>query len=407
MFRYFVWLLLCLPTQLLLGQLDSALLSLIRDNHYYLRPAASVWEGSAIPIIQEAVTNAQFILVGEQHGIREPGDFTEYLYSQLRNEGFNHLALEVSPFMAQTLEENLRANPSNLSTLEEKYPMAYPFYNNEDDLSMLERAVANDDQDIWGLDQVFVVEARMLFGKMEAMAKTESQQSLARSYFEQATEKFNAAMQSGNFNDIMLFALEKEDFEALRSEFSQREFPIVHEMLDQLGETQQIYQAWYEGRGYDNNNERIRLMKKNFYNYYHRAVSGGDIFPQVIFKFGSNHMQKGLTPVHVFDLGNLAHELAIENGLHSVHFLINGLQGEAYNALQGTQPFDHAEDFDQNFMHAVQADKSEGGWHVFDLRPLRQLRLKNAELQLKNLIFGFDFWILVPKADALRSFRDK
>ena len=115
-------------------------------------------------------------------------------------------------------------------------------------------------------------------------------------------------------------------------------------------------------------------------------------------------MQRGLTPVNVFDLGNLAHELAQQNGMHSVHIKFNGLKGETHHPLQGSQVFDHWKELDPHFKYALEKEGVVEGWYLIDLRPLRQLRLKYANTSLKTLIFGFDFWIIVPEASALKSF---
>ena len=65
-------------------------------------------------------------------------------------------------------------------------------------------------------------------------------------------------------------------------------------------------------------------------------------------------MRKGLSPVNMFDLGNMAHELATQNGMHSVHFLFNAIRGSSFNPLQGAHAFDHWDDLDPHIRFAIE-----------------------------------------------------
>ena len=392
-------------TMPLQAQIDSSLVQLLEQHIHPLTITEHGFEsGEATDLLMDAVKTSQFILIGEQHGIQEIGQFTRHIYSVAQEQDYRHLALEVSPFMAENLEQRVKQGIDSLMAFDRRFPYSIPFYGNNSDFPMLQHGLEKEGSDFWGLDQVFIVEPRSLFGKLEQLATTQDAKALAKKYRQMAEEKVTAAMQSGKFDEIILFQLSEDDFGALRQSFPKEKHLLPSQIIDQMQKTRNIYQAWFDGRGYDNNYERIQLMKDNFFQYYHSAVMGGEAIPKVLFKFGSNHMQRGLTPVNVFDLGNMANELATQNGLHSVHILINGLKGETHHPLQGKQAFDQWEDLDPHFQIALEGVRPSSNWQLIDLRPLRQMRLKEADADLKRIIFGFDFWIVVPEAKALDPF---
>ncbi len=388
-----------------LAQIDTSLALLIKDHtHDLMISKGGLVPGKSTSILQDAVIGSQFVLIGEQHGIVEVGQFSDRLYAMAQREGYRHLALEVSPFMAEELEKKVKMGKDSLMALDQHLPFSIPFYNNKNDFSMLANALDQEGNDYWGLDQVFIVEPRSLFGKLMDIAPNDEARALAKQYYEQGRMKINNAMKSGKFDEVILFQLTEEDYQALDKVFPTEENLLASEIIEHLRKTREIYQAWFDGRIYENNELRINLMKENFYRYYHSAVVGGEPLPKVLFKFGSNHMQRGLTSVNVFDLGNLAHELSLQNGMKSIHILFNGLKGESHNPLRGNQSFDQWEDLDPHFQFALTDKREAEPWLLVDLRPLRQERLKNVDSKLKNIIFGFDFWILVPVATPLQAF---
>ena len=387
------------------SQLDTTLAETLLRNTYLLDLTDDGFQGDdALDQIDSAIVGSQFIMVGEQHGIKEVGHFTDRLYTLAQQEGYRHLALEVSPFMAQELEQRIKRGVDSLINLDKAMPFSIPFYNNRDDVQMLINALENPIADYWGLDQVFIVELRFLFHKLSRIAHSNVSRQLALEYFEKGKSMTEQAMQSGKFKEVLLFNLHPEDFSKLKAAFPKPDNLQAWEIINHIQKSQEIYQAWFEGRGYDNNLIRIELMKQNFYNYYHAATSGGELFPKVLFKFGSFHMGRGLTPVNMFDLGSLVHELSIQNEMHSVHFLFNAIRGSSFNPLQGAQTFDHWDDLDPHIQYAIEKKGTSDSWYLIDLRPIRQLRLKHTDADLRTRIFAFDFWVMVPEASPLTSF---
>ena len=262
------------------GQIDTTLAEAMAANIYSLEITSDGFEGDALLQIDSAMEGSQFILIGEQHGIKEVGQFTDRLYRLAEPRGYRHLALEVSPFMAQALEKRVGMGRDSLVTFDKAFPFSIPFYNNGDDVDMLTNALQDPVADYWGLDQVFMVEPRFLFHKLSKLAKTDSPRQLALEYYEKGKKVIDSAMQSGKFNEVLLFQLQAEDFIKLHRAFPRSGDLQASEIINHIEKTKNIYRAWFEGRIYDNNLQRIGLMKENFYNYYHAAVASGEFFSQ-------------------------------------------------------------------------------------------------------------------------------
>ncbi len=71
----------------------------------------------------------------------------------------------------------------------------------------------------------------------------------------------------------------------------------------------------------ENNATRVELIKRNFL----RQLQGPDgQLPErrALIKMGSVHAGRGRTPMHVYDIGNFAAELAFAQGGESFHVLV-------------------------------------------------------------------------------------
>ena len=59
-------------------------------------------QGPGFDFLVDAAVDAQFVMVGESHNVKEIPQFTSHLFRQLHERyGFNYLALEDGPFIAE------------------------------------------------------------------------------------------------------------------------------------------------------------------------------------------------------------------------------------------------------------------------------------------------------------------
>ena len=80
-----------------------------------------------------------------------------------------------------------------------------------------------------------------------------------------------------------------------------------------------IYTDYSAGRYYQNNTVRSKLMKTNFNTYYTNYVNTKKAAPKAFFKFGSNHVSKGLSPLGILDLGDFMDQFSQMKNQQSIH----------------------------------------------------------------------------------------
>ncbi|MDX1477623.1 MAG: hypothetical protein R3301_07930 [Saprospiraceae bacterium] len=387
----------------------DAFVETIREHVHTLTLNGGQVSGAGGILLNERVAESQFVLLGEQHGLAEVQAFGAALYDLAHQHGYRYFAVETDPVAAARVE--LMASPSaqesEATAFFQTHQMAIPFFYSQEGMEMARaiHATGGGTPLFWGLDQVFVVEPRLIFTELVELAPHEQARNLASDYLARAHKLFGEAMGSGDPSGVILMQLTSAEFEELRSAFKGEQGAV--EMIDQMQLSQEIYRYWYDGQYYLNNSVRSDLMKRLFRNYYYQAVERDGAPPKVVFKFGSNHCVRGLTRTHIYDLGSTVAGLADMNATRSLHLRLTGARGTAFNALQGPQAFDAVADWHPWLQEAldeiVSADRD--GWVLVDLRPLRHLRLKDADEEIKSLVFGFDLWIIIPAASPVTPFR--
>lgn len=397
--------LLVLPT--LLSSQDSLLVATIQQNSYSLSVNEGTFSGEGAKVLQEAMQGQQFLLVGEQHGIVEVGTFTNALLAAAQPLGFQYFCIETDPFIAKKLEALVGEGKSALDAFVRSFPMAIPFYDNSEDFPMLQTALQTSTGDLpklWGVDQVFAAAPRYLFQRLSEIAPNAAAKAMAEDYLKQGQAGIQAAMKSGDFNQMILNTLQAEDFERLLNAFGNEPQLESTQIIQGMLKTKEIYAAWYAGKYHQNNYIRSKLMKRQFMQYYREAEKLTST-PKVVFKFGATHTYRGLSYYHIFDLGNLVAELAAMNEMESLHIHFSGIKGKASSGLQGVQSFDQQKDIAPEIWAGI-ADRASGDdWIMVDMRPLREKFGRRKLKPIKSEVFNYDFWIFVPEATPVTTIR--
>lgn len=389
-----------LSTAQMYAQTDSSLVQFILDHTHEIDVRENKLQGDGSEIIREALEGSQFVLIGEQHGIEEVGHFTHVLFEECQSLDYKYLALEVSPMMA---EEMQRRVPEGLDAWKQfalQYPFGVAFYDNGQDYSMLKSGV--DNAIIWGLDQVFIAESRILMSRLVEVATSDQQKSMAEKYRQIGKDGAQSAMQSMQMTDLLLFRMTDSLLSEFRRAFAGHEEAI--EILYEIEKSRDIYQAYFDKNYYGNNKLRIDLMKEHFLSYYEEAQEKDASVPKVVLKFGAYHMYRGFSPVQMLDLGNLTHELAIINGHHTVSFAFMGLKGASSNPMTGVQEFDNTTEMDPHLAEALDQKVLSESYYLVDFRPLRYRNLSKLKEDLVDRIYAFDFGVFVPEANPLQAF---
>lgn len=349
-------------------------------------------------VLQPKLQNSQFVLVGEQHGIAEVGEFTNHIFKACSELGYKNLCIETDPIVASNIETFAKEpNPvDKAKALDKQLPLSVPFYNNSNDYQMFQ-AVVKAGGKLWGIDQALMTQFRLNFSHLIEHTDDKSFKSRLTEELTKAEAAFEKTMTTKDFGAPYIFKYDEQTHKELLELAPTKEERRVIELL---WETRTIYSYNFSGQYYLNNSTRCELMKKQFMDYY-KSAQQTEALPKVVFKMGANHAGRGLNSTNVYDVGNLASEIANSNGMRSVHITVRGIRGtQAVGnpfAPNPYQEFDNADSYPQEIQALIESVSE--GYLVVNLEELKgQARKFSAEMQ--TFIFRYDVLILVADAKA-------
>jgi hypothetical protein len=370
--------------------------------------------GPSAEVLRTAMVEAQFVALGEDHGIRQIPEFAAALCAELAPHGFHHMALEIGTYVAPDLEKMARSadGAKQLAEFEKKYPETIAFYNWQEEFAMVQKcesAASPGHMTIWGLDQEFMGATGFLADRILATNPGPEAKAAIEMLLKEATEARLSAAKSGNPGDLFMMTAKQEELDHLRDLLKKQGKPEAQRLFDAFLVSREIYQKNMSGDYYKSNRERALLMKKNFSEPFAASSQSNGVLPKVFFKFGAYHMFRGINPLHSSELGNLISEAAEANQLKSVHILIVGLKGEKLHFVgigkpAEAAPLDLAGDKDSPFLvlKPLFDAQVENSWTLYDLRALRDGFSKYGKVdpELERVIFGYDFVVFIPDPKA-------
>lgn len=389
----------------------------VLKNRYALTLSGDNLGGSALSVLRPAVQDAQFVLVGEDHGIAQIPAIVGTLCDQLMPAGFHTMALEVGPLAAHNLEAWVRdpGGRGQLTAFEKQYPANIAFYNWSEEFDLLSRCSAKTigPFDLWGLDQELMGSSGWILTKILEQKPGPNAAREARHLLQKNDEAYAAAAKSGNPGELFMLSASDDELNGLRDALRKEGNPTSQALFDSLLESRQIYQKNMNGQNAESNRQRALLMKHNFVADYQRAASNGASAPKILLKFGAWHMFKGINPLLNNDLGNYVAELADGQGTSSVRILMLGVNGDQLRFAgigrpAAPAPLNLAEDKDSDFLYLKPMFDNllADGFTVFDLRGFRPgfRSLGPVDREMERLIFGYDFLVLIPHPSASHPF---
>ena len=278
---------------------DSTFNERLLKNRYALTLSGANLGGSALPVLETALEDAEFVLVGEDHGIAQIPAIVRGLCDHLTPAGFDTMALEVGPLAAKNLETWVRdqGGRGQLAAFERKYPATIAFYNWSEEFDLLSHcaAKAGGRFHLWGLDQELMGSSGWILTKILEQNPGPNAAREARRLLQKNEEAYQAAAKSGNPGELFMMSASERELNGLR-EWLQKEGNATSQALfDSLEESRQIYQKNMNGQSAESNRQRALLMKHNFVADYRRATHRASA-PKILFKFGAWHMFKGINP---------------------------------------------------------------------------------------------------------------
>ncbi|MDY8136165.1 hypothetical protein [Aquimarina sp. 2201CG5-10] len=353
---------------------------------------------------QKQLDNSQFIMIGEQHGIKEVGELTNAIYDISQPFGYKTLCIETDAIAAEKIEKMAASgNPiEQAKSIHKDFPFSIPFYNNEDDYTLFTNVTSKKGA-IWGIDQTFMVQFRLNF---DYIINTTSNTLLKNKLIvlkQEADLSYTQAIEKKDFTAPYIF---KYNESLHRELLTLTTDPKELEILNQLWKTKEIYTYNHTKEYYKNNNTRGQLMKRNFMRYYNEA-NKAEAIPKVIFKLGANHAAKGLTRTNIYDISNMVSEIAATNNKNSVHYLVMGITGKAATGNpfipHPVIPFDNTKKFPDEIKEVLPTITQK--YYVLDLVSLRKHGYgKKFSQDFKNVIFGYDVLVLVSNCEPFKGF---
>ena len=343
----------------------------------------------------ERARGARFTLVGESHHTVETPRLTAGLLEALRSAGYGTYVVESGPETTRLLiAAGGTGGTDGREALLTRFPSSIAFLDRREELQTARHALALGYQ-IWGVDQEFMWSPRLLLQQLAELAPDSVSRELVQNLFEREMAAFDRFSRTGDGSGAFLVTAKNGDFDALAAAFGTVE--EAARTIQQLRASSEIYRAFSEGRYYDNNAMRVDLIKRNFLAHVRRAGESPVSERRALIKMGAIHAGRGRTPLHVYDLGNLASELAFAAGGESFHVLVLAAAdvGADGTVTSGRTQSPHlAPFFDLGADdHAV----------VFDLRPLRPLlaqRRPMTDLGDFEVAFRYDAIVLFPQFHA-------
>jgi len=269
-------------------------------------------------LLNEA-SRASFMLVGGLHGDQETPALVQTLTAGSEQFGYQHVAVEMSPWAASRLEASLNRQTGPAvrirgADIEEPQPH----------LLIRDLAAVNPQN-------------RALQSMVEITKSGYRRAS--------AAQLLQLARQIGEFKDVSAggFSL----------------YTLILRTLD-------VESTRANDQRLDASVRRETFMKELFISHY-RAATQGQTKPRFVVAFGQNHLGRGIDRRGVSTLGNFIGELAVAEGVQSFHVVLFAAGGKY--SLGGLHDIDQRKD---ELAFAFVASLARYPAAVFDLRPIRQ-----------------------------------
>ncbi|MES2988015.1 MAG: hypothetical protein V4808_08925 [Pseudomonadota bacterium] len=323
---------------------------------------------------------AQFFMLGEEHGSAGIARLATAFSRSLRRLDYRYTAIEVDPLMTELMLRELRGGTAALVRfLADGRQQAIPFYGWDAEADFVLAAMEGGGA-VWGMDQSFIIAAPVHFA--EIARRTRSPQVRAEA---------EALAKEARADNKFLGKVDAARLTKLRDAIPPEEAD-VRTIVEQLLDSAAIYAPYITNTGgyYAANLRRETSMKRLLLTELDKAERRDGKPAKVLFKFGANHLMRGLSLTNVPSLGGFVSELALSR-YGKTAFNVAMLCGPGGQ----TRTFDGAsQTCDKDFEESFPGLKPHlsGGVTLFDVRALRDRpRLWKAwPEQAKSLIWAYD-----------------
>lgn len=395
---------------------DSLLTATLEKHSFPFSLQNGTISGEGAELLISEGASSQFFLIGEDHGFAELPQLTAAIYKSLSKHGYNHYVSESSLGSLPDLERLIASNDYKKAFTDyyQNHEYAIAFYSAIEETEMLREIYdisGGKKNTIWAVDQEFVLSLRPHLKRLSEMATTKNSKKLAEQLYKESLENFAEAIEKKSQSTIGLFGFQEEKFDELRTAFEGNSEAL--ELIELMWDSREIYLD--NGRdNYKSNVDRILMMKRNFMDFYNNAIANGEETPKALFKMGATHTYRGRSMLNIYDIGNLASELAEANGSKSTHLLVLPGKGTVnrYMIINGKDamrtPYDGSQSLGRYGIGPIYGAMDDQEMRLVDLRPVKKLvyqrKIKDLDDALENVIYSYDFILLMPQVSGSTSY---
>jgi hypothetical protein len=377
----------------------------LREARYDLRLENGRFVGNAAPVLESAIANAQYVLIGEDHITREIPQFTTAVCDIMAPQGLSAMAVEVGPQVAEFVSSSFGKTDrlARMAALSRQYPNSVAFMDvrQENDLAAHCAEIAHNPHfHLWGLDQEFIGSAGWLLGQILATHPGPAATAAITRLKSEEQQDAIRVKQTGDPSKLFMFAAPDSELAEVTALLQREGNAAANDLFRELIESREIYLKNMQGSP-DSNSQRARLLKDNFRRDMEKAGTG-DRPQKVLVKFGDWHLYKGFNPLHQRDLGNYIAEMADGQSSSSLHICVLGAKGThrlftGYDQPTKLEKFVMDEDPDYRWLKPAIDNQVPNAWTLYDLRKLRFTKLGPVDPGMERMVYGYDLLVIVPE----------
>jgi hypothetical protein len=388
--------------------IEERLIARAQENRHALAFDGRAFSGPGWDLLVAEGAKAKFFMLGEEHGLAENAHLAAQLVETLARMGFNRMAVEISPPMAQEVGAALaRGGLDGLKRYYAQNQTFVAFYTLLEEGQMLARArkaLPRSEDALWGLDYE-VGGDRRLIQRLKTAPKPPGARQPMTALASAAIAAWADYQASRDPGKLFSFA---GDPQLVRNLIAAWPHPDAQSqwILEVLLGTLETNNLWLAGEEWKSNQRRAELMRANW-NHYWTGLGPKAGSTRAFLKFGASHVCRGRNMSEVMDMGSLIHETAALEGKTSFNIFVVGgkdaisaqFNPVAFRYEPG--PVSDAADEGIQFL----ADQAlPGGFTVIDLRPLRPIltagRARRVDARVARVVHGFDALVVMPGAHA-------
>ncbi|MHA7818633.1 MAG: hypothetical protein ACX930_03180 [Erythrobacter sp.] len=361
------------------------------------------FSGPGAELLRGEIENAQFIGIGEAHGFAAAPALVSAFATEGESHGFDTYAIEVGPWSTGWLRDRLISVGIDgyASELASK-PLSVPFLSLREEADVAMRFL--EEGKLWGIDQEFIGSSQIHLDWLAKRAGEGADGDELRAWLAADRE----ALSTGNQQAAFMVTAGPDTWARLSEIFAGDAEAL--ELIAALEISQSIYRANMTGRGFDNNTDRVALIREYFLQHYAAAKAERGQAPRVIYKMGAVHVGAATSPMKTFDIGSLLVGIAAAEGRDALRVAYMPIGGEVLgirpspDGAFSVSPVTEDENItDVLVVAGVDMTAIEGEGHfIIPLEPVRRSLgnkgINDAGWMERFVLLGFDY--LVTTRDA-------